>query len=676
MSIGMKSISLITKGENTCEALTSQLYKLLGDKIDIKGYCLDYNLEKNIAGDLIIISSNPIFKDAKKYIDKSCPYIIAHRSINYHQIYKLLNIPSGTDVLFVNDLVSATLETIKALKVLGIDHINYFPYYPGIKDFPKLKLAVTPGEVDLVPDFVEDIIDIKTRNIDFVSIVEIFKALKFSEEKTRLLSARYIRDIIDQIKKTKAMADVNNHIKNQLQTIINTVHDGIVALDEKKTISVFNPIAEEIFCYPREGILEKNIEDRSIRKDIFSILGNKEEERERFVKINNKYVVINSSYIKKDNSKAGIVYTLKDVTEIRRLEEELRRKLISRDNCARYTFNDITGNSKAIKNTRNLARKISRSDSPILIYGESGTGKELFAHAIHNASKRHQYPFVAVNFAALPESLLESELFGYEEGAFTGAKKGGKPGLFEQAHGGTIFLDEIGDAPVSFQIRLLRVLQEKEVRRIGSSRIIPIDVRVISATNKDLKALIEKGEFRQDLYYRLNVLPVRIPALRHRKQDILSLAETFYKKCFNGRFTVKAADYFKPIREWLLAYNWPGNIRELQNVVEYLVNVCPDKPPEYKSLPEEMRDAIIINPYNKRNKEQALLVKEILQKIKRSNEMGEPIGRRSIAEDMGLSEWEIRKMINNMRQEGYLNARRGIKGLQLTDEGLNMIESL
>ena len=207
------------------------------------------------------------------------------------------------------------------------------------------------------------------------------------------------------------------------------------------------------------------------------------------------------------------------------MENIVRTNLMKRGHTSKYDFSNIIGKSKKITETKEIARKLARSNSTLLLIGESGTGKELFAHAIHKASNKQHGPFVAVNFAALPENLLESELFGYEEGAFTGARKGGHAGLFEQAHKGTIFLDEIGDASMKIQARLLRVLQEKEVLRIGGTKIIPIDVRIIAATNKNLEDLVSAGKFREDLFYRLKVLPIRIPPLRERKEDIPLLIE-------------------------------------------------------------------------------------------------------------------------------------------------------
>lgn len=668
----MKSITLITKGKNTCDALKKQLNTLLGDKVSIKSYCIDDDLKYNITDDLILFSSRNIYEHAVNHVDQKCPFIIARRSINYYEIDKLLNIPPGTEVLLVNDLPSSTYETISVLKIIGIDHIKYHPFFPGIKEYPALKLAVTPGELEIIPDFVEDVIDIKTRNIDFVTMIEIYKNLGLSDEKAYLLSAKYIKDIIDLIKKIKSMADINDHMKNELQTIINTVNDGIIALDENENVSVFNPIAEEIFGLANEDILGKKSNDKSIEKTIFSILKSDNVGIEKFEKINGRHVVVNSSYIKEEDIPTGTVYTIKDVTEIQRLEEELRRKLISQQYYARYTFKHIAGESESIENTKSLAKKIAKSNSPILIQGESGTGKELFSQAIHNASSRKNGPFVAVNFAALTESLIESELFGYDEGAFTGAKKGGMPGLFEQAHGGTIFLDEIGDAPVSFQIRLLRVLQEKQVRRIGGSKVIPIDVRVISATNKDLKELIEKGYFRQDLYYRLNVLPLKISPLRDRKRDIMILAQIFYSEYFKEKVRINVLEYFKYVKQQFLSYDWPGNIRELHNVVEYLTNICPDNPPEPGLLPEELKLVVNENEFIRIEHDNAD-INTILEEIKRANECGNPVGRRSLSKRLGISEGRLRKILGNMEKMDYINVRKGKKGLELSERGRSMI---
>lgn len=239
---------------------------------------------------------------------------------------------------------------------------------------------------------------------------------------------------------------------------------------------------------------------------------------------------------------------------------------------ARYNFSDIVGQSEAIKQTIAIAENVANGVSTILIYGETGTGKELFAQSIHNASDRRDKPFVAINCGALPPSLIESNLFGYVEGAFTGAKKGGVPGAFEQANGGTIFLDEISEMDPNLQTKLLRVLQEREVVRIGGVKPIRIDVRVIASTNKDLTKLIEEGSFRSDLYYRLNVIQIKVPPLRERISDIPLLVNYFIRK-YNtllGKYVLEASQEALQI---LQEYNWPGNVRELQNCIENALNM-------------------------------------------------------------------------------------------------------
>ena len=251
---------------------------------------------------------------------------------------------------------------------------------------------------------------------------------------------------------------------------------------------------------------------------------------------------------------------------------------------AKYRFSDICGGSAQIRQTVELDRKMARTESSVLITGESGTGKELFAHAIHNSSPRAAAPFVAINCAALPDSLLESELFGYEDGAFTGARKGGKAGLFELASSGSIFLDEIEGMAPGTQLKLLRVIQEREMMRVGGDRVIPIDVRIISASNQDLTAMMEEGRFRSDLFYRVSTLPLDLPPLRRRREDILTLIEEF-KSTLRLAFVLT-----EETKALLLRYSWPGNIRELRNCVEYLgCQNLPDIEPE--NLPYTIRRA-------------------------------------------------------------------------------------
>lgn len=299
-------------------------------------------------------------------------------------------------------------------------------------------------------------------------------------------------------------------------------------------------------------------------------------------------------------------------------------------------FGNIVGMSPAIEAVHRFIKKVANSPTPILITGETGTGKELAARAIHEQSRRNKYPFVAINCSSIPETLFESELFGYEEGSFTGAKKGGKMGKIEMAQGGTLFLDEIGEMPLSAQPKLLRMLQEYELERVGSTKKVHLDIRVIAATNRDLSEMVEEHTFRSDLFYRINVLNLELPPLRKRKEDILSIADDYLGKLRNKMTTPLKA--ISPETEaFLLSYTWPGNVRELQNVLEYAANLCDEEILYPSDLPEFMQNTerkpekqkLTAKVYAK-SKDQLLL--DLLEKYGYTLE-----GKKQIAAELGIS---------------------------------------
>jgi propionate catabolism operon transcriptional regulator len=304
-----------------------------------------------------------------------------------------------------------------------------------------------------------------------------------------------------------------------------------------------------------------------------STLREADAELEEIQRLGQKTLVTSRMPIVEQGVQTGAVLTCQDPVAIQRVDRNLRSVRRPRSAMARYDLDQIAGESFAITRAKSLAATCAGSDATVLIMGESGTGKELLAQGIHNASRRSRQPFVAVNCAAFPESLLESELFGYEEGAFTGSRRGGKAGLFEAAHTGTIFLDEVGEMPVPLQTRLLRVLQEREILRIGATEPTPIDVRVIAATHRKLQQQVESGDFRRDLFYRLNILRLDLPPLRERREDVPVLAARLLEKI--GRRLQLPAPQLEPVVEAILArthdYPWPGNVRELENLIERVV---------------------------------------------------------------------------------------------------------
>lgn len=284
---------------------------------------------------------------------------------------------------------------------------------------------------------------------------------------------------------------------------------------------------------------------------------------------NNKNVIITRIPIYEENKVIGAIALFQDINNIQNNEMEIRKKISEKGLLAKYHFENIIHTSKLLEDSIETAKSYAQTSSTILIIGESGTGKELFAQSIHNYSERKNAPFVAINCATLPEAILESELFGYMEASFTGAKKGGKIGLFQQAHKGTIFLDEIGELPLSVQSKLLRVLEERQIRPIGSDKIIPIDVRIISATNRNILEEVQKGTFRLDLMYRINVLALYIPPLRDIKEDIEAISKNYFNK-HSPAIYEKNIFLIHQVLDKLKDYYFPGNIRELKNILERL----------------------------------------------------------------------------------------------------------
>jgi transcriptional regulator with PAS, ATPase and Fis domain len=342
----------------------------------------------------------------------------------------------------------------------------------------------------------------------------------------------------------------------QLAAIIDNIDEAVIAFTPDHAVNFFNRHARRL-C----AISPASPPDF---EHALSILDSGE--KEQVTSINGNNVIARSIPLEFDDGVRGKVVTLHEVARIQASESKIRSSFHKKGLYARYHFKDIVGDSEAIRQLTARAKVYAGHDSNLLIYGETGTGKEVFAQSIHNHSRRKSGPFVSVNVASIPPSLLESELFGYVDGAFTGARKGGKPGLFELAHEGTLFLDEIGELAPEIQNRLLRVLQEREIMRIGDDKIIPVDVRIISATNRDLFAQTQNGTFRQDLYYRIHVVGLHIPPLRARTDDIPLIFEHYLR-----RFAGQAGREMRlapSAREALKSHSWPGNVRQLRNVAE------------------------------------------------------------------------------------------------------------
>lgn len=386
--------------------------------------------------------------------------------------------------------------------------------------------------------------------------------------------------IVDQL-------EIKNKQNEEMNTVFNIIEEGLVMFGDAGSVRLINQSAAAIF-----GEIDSiGGTGNAVPDEWASLVKSSIDRDEAMLNFLQEYKgikYISSIYpVHSSGNVSGAVLKLQRVKDVQGMEQSIRSQLSKQGFVAPHTFDDIIGNSSVLKEKIIMAKRYSGVDSTVLITGESGTGKELFAQSIHNYSPRTNGPFVAVNCAAIPPSLLESELFGYKEGAFTGARKGGKTGLFELAHNGTIFLDEIGEIDLSIQSRLLRVLEERRIMRLGDEKIIPVNVRIIAATNKNLYEMVKSGQFREDFYYRLNVLAIELPPLRDRKSDLDMLIRHFLlKECTKMK---RPMINIKPdAMELLHAYDWPGNLRELANIIERLVVVSLRKDVDVKTVREAM----------------------------------------------------------------------------------------
>ena len=351
-----------------------------------------------------------------------------------------------------------------------------------------------------------------------------------------------------------------------IQAIVNCSTNGIFAVDGNGVVTVANPFAQRYLRGVSDGY-PTNIKEILPGSRLLETIKTGEPVSEDFFSLGGSEVVMSAAPVIVSGEIRGAVATIQEIGQIQDLDQKIRKKLLHKGHIAQKTFSDIIGESKAIQGCKHAAFQYASVDSTVLILGKTGTGKEVFAQSIHNASRRASKPFVAVNCAALPSSLLESELFGYAKGAFTGARNEGKAGIFELAHTGTIFLDEISEVPPEVQARLLRVVQEKEITRIGDDRVIPVDVRILAATNRDLLNEVASGRFREDLYYRLSVLELRLPELRDRREDIPALVKQFVAQLCQGASRLPLEPHAEAV-EFLKALPLRGNVRELANLIE------------------------------------------------------------------------------------------------------------
>lgn len=562
-----KRISVITLIPRSSSFYAGQVQELFGEYAQVQAYSTgDRSVELIEKSDLYLVSTDA-FKDAgeaRQYVPSDGQVVEIQLTYPKEVIKSLKKIPKGTRILFVNATRQMAREAVTQLEQLGVTQLVFEPCGPDTPVTEGIEVAVTPDETDFVPEGMREVINIGHRPCTPGTMIEAAIRLGLDELLEEKRFRNYMKSMAAGNYSFEQMFVRSRKMESRFDILLEILDEGLVGVNEKGEIDSCNQKACEITGLRQEDVMGRMWNQVFPYIPFGTCMEEKNAMPPRLIRLGAANINLSLAPVLRRGECIGVFASLQRFNELEKRQNELRSQLLHKGYRAKYHFDDVIGESQAIEKTKAILKRMAVTESPVLLIGETGTGKELFAHAVHLASGRSGGPFVAINVAAMPENLLESELFGYEDGAFTGARKGGRPGLFEFAHKGTLFLDEVEGMSPAMQVKLLRVLQEQEIMRVGGNQIINVDVRIVAATNEFLEDKVEDGSFRRDLYYRLNALPALIPPLRERGNDILLLLENFRLKN-GGRFRLS-----DEVRDLFMRYAWPGNIRELQNVVEYL----------------------------------------------------------------------------------------------------------
>lgn len=662
----MKKVAIFYRTSDNQEViiyLKNTLEDIFKNYIIVENYYLtDLDINKKIEADAYILTDETMLYPLKDCIISYNNIIIMYRSLKKKHLDEVSKIPDNTDVLVVNDSYKTSVETLCSLYELGMSHINLIPFDPNDTDNPiykNFKTCITQNEMHLVPNHIQHIINIGYREISFDTLLRLMIRLNLNFELTNRNLVRHIRAI--------AEPDIfiyndylNNFVKSYVyDSVINDSPSALIVTNEKYHLLFSNNKAKTLF-----NIKDNNFLSDMIGSELFEIIQEEVMPKEG-ISINEVQYFIEKTPIMLMDEIMGYYIIFQNEKDLIDIEINARQLIEKKGLYAKYNFSDIIHDSPVMSECIKTAKTVALTDHTVLITGESGTGKELIAQSIHNYSKRRNMSFVAINCAALPESLLESELFGYESGAFTGAKKNGKLGLFEQANGGTIFLDEIGDISPNLQSRLLRVLQERQIMRIGSDRVIKINARIIAATNKDLSIEVEKGNFRKDLYYRINVITINIEPLRNRREDILPLMSKFL-----GR---KYKQLSEPDKKLLYKYTWPGNVRELESAAIHYNTLS--KLPMYILDTLDTSSDISKSSHSLQSTDIEL---EILKIIMNNTQLFHGIGRMELNTQLKsiqihIGDTSLRNVLQSLKEKGLITIGKGRSGTRITESGIKKI---
>lgn len=664
------------------ENYANQLKSLFGDDLQIESLEIGRQIVREIKEEsIILIPSYDVYCAMETYLPSSANTVFIRSTLQTEGLKQVRKLLGTSSVLVAGDSMELALGLSKTLLQLGVKRFNMKPADLSDPEVFRNEVVLVSGIPEQEIPNARQVVDVKLPMLDMPTILDV--GLKL-DRKDLLTRKNITQDYIPFLPLHHGVIwslENSNTVDSSVGILLGVIDGAVISVTQNGKVRACNERIESFFGISAPEVMGKNGITLFPQIPFQKVIDESKPIIESLITINDETMIVTVKPVINSGKYYGAIALIKKFNDEERRQHKLRTMLIGKGHRAKYKFDDIVGNSSVMEQCRDIARRMAVSNSSILIAGETGTGKEMFAQAIHHASKRKSYQFVAVNCGAIPENLLESELFGYEEGAFTGARKGGKSGLFELAHRGTLFLDEISEMPLLLQKRLLRVLQEREVTRLGGDSVIHVDVRIITATNVDLRAMIKKGEFREDLYYRLSVLPLMIPSLRERSGDVRLLAELF-KRELGGTFELTEEAW----RE-LERYRWPGNVRELRNYIEYFTNlsgttVGVDELSHIIPLHEFIEPAAKIKASAE---DGAFELDErsifLLTMLKEGLEQGRRLGRRSLSDSarkqgLFLGEQEIRKILGRLEAQGLVEIRQNKAGTVITPKGLKLLDRM
>ena len=715
----MKRLLLATKDKVSNDQYVKELYSVFAGILEIDTYCWeiekDRPFERKIAPpDVLLMGSPYSFPDARPFITKDTKTILLSFTFGKEVKKNLSSLPAGTETVTCYKHYSEAHQAAYVLYELGLQNLNLYINYVGNKNMvgKKMDVALYSGEPIAIPEEVSTTIDLGPMYISLNTLLDVSMAAGVLDDETEKRILTYCNKLSMPKNHTSFFFNNSSMASMSLRAVTDCIDYGMIIVDENQKIINYNDRFLKMFKIDFE-LSEKNIMDIPQLSHMVEEMINSGDVKDKLVASapKNQQLLMSKEKINRDNKEFDVFLIMfKDITELHSLETAFQKQAKKQGYVAKHSFDEIIHRSDKMETLLDRCKKIALVDKPTLLVGESGTGKELFAGAIHNASRRSKLPFVALNCAAIPENLLESELFGYEEGAFSGAKKGGKTGLFQAANKGTLFLDEIGELSLEMQAKLLRVLEEKEIMKVGGDEIISIDTRIIAATNRDLRALVQSGSFRLDLYYRLNTLTVSIPPLRERIQDIPALIEAFVADEDSSGSGVAFTD---EVMSFFQAYAWPGNIREFRNCIEYMVSIgesplgADDLPDylleEYRLAADKQReveteagsekkrerknaDVPPAEAHTSRASESSHTSEAMLSelcKLRSEDEEAEMVlkilqrralGRRKLVETLEklgcpVSEYRLRRILERLNEDGLVSFGTGSAGCHITEKG-------